>query len=79
MTRTQITQLTHTLQAPLGFVNPLLYKMAGAAPTAFNKITWGSNRCTEQACCKFGYDVPAGMVFSVTVKGQTGNSPWTES
>jgi tripeptidyl-peptidase I len=51
--------LLNNKKAPLGFVNPLLYKMAAAQANTFNKITWGSNRCTEDACCKFGFDVPA--------------------
>jgi len=37
---------------PLGFLNPLLYQMAAAQPTAFTDITVGNNRCTEDGCAK---------------------------
>jgi len=48
-------------EAPLGFVNPLLYQMAAAAPETFNQVTEGNNNCTEEACCKYGYMAnPAG-------------------
>jgi len=48
-------------EAPLGFVNPLLYQMAAAVPETFNQVTEGNNNCTEQACCKYGYMAnPAG-------------------
>jgi tripeptidyl-peptidase-1 len=40
----------------LGFVNPLLYRMAADQPNTFNKITQGANRCTEDACCKYGFE-----------------------
>lgn len=42
---------------PLGFMNPLLYKMHKAAPGAFTDVTHGDNKCTEDGCfygCK-GY------------------------
>jgi len=51
--------LLNNKKAPLGFVNPLLYKMAAAQSNTFNKITWGNNYCTEGACCKYGYTVPS--------------------
>jgi tripeptidyl-peptidase-1 len=35
---------------PLGFLNPLLYQMAAAAPSAFTDITVGNNKCTENGC-----------------------------
>jgi len=35
---------------PLGFLNPLLYQMAASNPAAFNDITQGDNRCTEEGC-----------------------------
>jgi len=35
---------------PLGFLNPLLYKMAAASPATFNDITVGDNICTESGC-----------------------------
>jgi len=40
---------------PLGFLNPLLYQMAAAAPTAFNDIITGSNQCTIGSCCTYGF------------------------
>jgi len=47
---------------PLGPLNPFLYKMAKALPTAFNDITKGDNICTEYGCassCK-GFTAEAG-------------------
>jgi tripeptidyl-peptidase-1 len=35
---------------PLGFLNPLIYKMAKEAPEAFHDITEGNNKCTEMGC-----------------------------
>jgi tripeptidyl-peptidase-1 len=43
---------------PLGFMNPLLYQMAAAQPSAFTDITVGDNKCTEDGCasaCKGFY------------------------
>jgi len=46
--------------APLGFPNPLLYKMAASSGTnAFNLIQSGNNKCTEESCCKYGFLVPS--------------------
>ena len=36
-------------------MNPLLYQMAAAQKDTFNQITTGANKCTEEACCKYGY------------------------
>jgi len=47
---------------PLGFLNPLLYKMAAEQPSAFTDITVGDNKCTEDGCfssCK-GYEAHKG-------------------
>merc|ERR1739848_12493 len=47
---------------PLGFMNPLLYKMAAEKPSAFTDIVSGDNKCTEDGCfssCK-GYDCTTG-------------------
>jgi len=47
---------------PLGFMNPLLYKMAAAQPSAFTDIVSGDNKCTEDGCfstCK-GYECAEG-------------------
>jgi len=54
---------------PLGFISPLLYKMAAAHPAAFNDITNGNNICTEQGCssscygftCTKGWDPVSGL------------------
>jgi len=53
---------------PLGFLNPLLYKMGAAHPTAFTDITVGDNICTEGGCsaackgfvCAKGWDPVTG-------------------
>merc|ERR1712032_1754765 len=47
---------------PLGFLNPLLYKMAAEKPSAFTDIFSGDNKCTEDGCfssCK-GYECTTG-------------------
>jgi len=47
---------------PLGFMNPLLYSMAAAQPSAFTDITVGDNKCTENGCassCK-GFEARQG-------------------
>jgi len=36
----------------IGFMNPLLYKMWGDNPSAFNDVTVGDNICTESGCAK---------------------------
>lgn len=54
---------------PLGFMNPLLYKMHAEHPMAFNDITIGDNKCTESGCaasCKGfgaanGWDAVSGL------------------
>jgi len=47
-------------KAPLGFPNPLLYQMAAdTSADAFNLIQSGNNKCTEVACCKYGFMVPS--------------------
>jgi len=54
---------------PLGFMNPLLYKMAANCPTCFNDITKGDNICTEDGCspgcygftCTQGWDPVSGL------------------
>jgi len=54
---------------PLGFLNPLLYKMAAASPATFNDITVGDNICTESGCsssckgykCTKGWDPVTGL------------------
>merc|ERR1712096_227132 len=47
---------------PLGFMNPVLYKMASEHPAAFTDIVSGDNKCTESGCastCK-GYECTTG-------------------
>jgi len=44
----------------LGFLNPLLYQMASAMPSAFHDITSGSNQCNRAYCCEYGYTAVAG-------------------
>merc|ERR1711937_926756 len=47
---------------PLGFMNPLLYKMAADKPASFTDIVSGDNKCTEDGCfssCK-GYECAKG-------------------
>lgn len=47
----------------LGFVNPLLYRMAVERPDTFTDVVVGSNRCTEAAGCLsscMGYNATAG-------------------
>ena len=38
--------------SPLGFVNPLLYKMYATNPQTFNDVVMGDNICTESGCAK---------------------------
>lgn len=47
-------------KAALGFINPLLYKLAAAVPSAFNDITTGNNKCTESCCAKYGFTATKG-------------------
>jgi len=55
--------------APLGFLNPLLYKMAAANPLSFQDIVKGDNICTEDGCspsckgylCTKGWDPVTGL------------------
>ena len=45
---------------PLGFVNPLLYKMAESDSSTFIDITVGNNYCTEVCCGEIGYQAAPG-------------------
>jgi len=47
-------------KTPLGFLNPLLYKMAKEQPSTFNDLTFGSNKCDFSTCCKWGYEATPG-------------------
>jgi len=47
-------------KSPLGFLNPMLYQMAQAKPSAFNDIVKGNNTCTgwgkgDPCCPNAGY------------------------
>merc|ERR1711937_793356 len=61
---------------PLGFLNPLLYKMYGEQPDAFTDVTVGDNKCTEDGCfstckgyeCAKGWDPVTGLGTPVTDK-----------
>jgi tripeptidyl-peptidase-1 len=53
----------------LGFLNPLLYKIAAEVPQAFNDVVVGNNRCsayvndptsTYGSCCEVGYSAGIG-------------------
>merc|ERR1711900_147641 len=47
---------------PLGFLNPLLYKIYGENKAAFPDIIKGDNKCTEEGCaasCK-GFEATKG-------------------
>jgi len=54
---------------PLGFISPLLFKMAAEAPKTFTDITVGDNICTENGCssgctgfyCAKGWDPVTGL------------------
>jgi tripeptidyl-peptidase-1 len=59
---------------PLGFLNPLLYKMFAEKPSAFTDVTVGDNKCTEDGCvasckgyeCAKGWDPVTGLGTPVT-------------
>jgi len=47
-------------KSPIGFANPFLYQTYASTPSAFNDITVGNNKCTEEICCLFGYEAAPG-------------------
>merc|ERR1711907_393239 len=61
---------------PLGFLNPLLYKMYAESPDTFTDVTSGDNKCTEDGCfssckgyeCAKGWDPVTGLGTPVTDK-----------
>lgn len=61
---------------PLGFLNPLLYKMYAEQPDAFTDVTVGDNKCTEDGCfstcqgyeCAKGWDPVTGLGTPVADK-----------
>lgn len=46
--------------SPIGFANPLLYKMYANDPTTFTDITSGNNFCTENCCGSVGFTATKG-------------------
>jgi len=54
---------------PLGFLNPLIYKIFADQPSAFTDVTIGDNKCTEGGCasscqgyeCTTGWDPVTGV------------------
>ena len=54
-------------KAPLGFLNPLLYRMAKERPDAFIDINTGDNKCNRAWCCKYGYDASVGWVCCLSL------------
>jgi len=52
-------RLQHGLP-PLGFLNPLLYKLGREHPEAFKDITMGDNRCACGPCCDTGFGAARG-------------------
>jgi subtilase family serine protease len=53
-------KLINAGKSPLGFLNPILYKIASADPSAFTDITSGSNQCNRAYCCEYGYTATTG-------------------
>jgi len=45
---------------PLGFINPLLYKIFAEDLTAYNDISMGNNNCTESCCSIHGFQAAKG-------------------
>lgn len=44
----------------LGFLNPLLYRLAERHPEVFNDIVVGNNRCSRSRCCEIGFGASRG-------------------
>jgi len=42
-------------QPPMGFLNPLLYRLAARLPEVFNDVVVGDNRCSGDMCCNAGF------------------------
>lgn len=45
---------------PLGFLNPLIYKLGSEHPEVFNDVVVGDNRCTAAGCCEIGFGAARG-------------------
>lgn len=56
------SQLLDRGKAPMGFLNPLLYRMAADHPEAFNDVTVGRNDCLDdrRKCCEHGWPAKKG-------------------
>ncbi len=56
------SQLLDRGKAPMGFLNPLLYRMAADHPEAFNDVTVGVNACLDdrRKCCEHGWPAKKG-------------------
>ena len=52
-----VAWLNSRRDTPLGFVNPLLYRLGVTCPTCFHDVQQGHNWCTEARCCSpsFGF------------------------
>jgi tripeptidyl-peptidase-1 len=51
---------------PLGFLNPVLYKLAAKYPNIFNDVVKGDNKCCAgapgaQTCCQYGFQATKGF------------------
>jgi len=53
-------QLLNNGKTQLGFVNPLLYKMAQEHPQSYNDVSSGNNNCNRSYCCKYGWTATGG-------------------
>jgi subtilase family serine protease len=47
--------LVNNGKPPLGFANPMLYQMAAECTDCFHDVDMYNNKCTELACCQYGY------------------------
>lgn len=47
-------------KSSVGWVSPLLFKLAAGNNSPFNDITTGNNKCTEGICCPQGYSAVPG-------------------
>lgn len=56
-------------KSTLGFLNPLLYKMANSNPNAFTQTEPGNNHCTEYQCCSNDYGFETGSTQWNPVSG----------
>ena len=52
----------HNGLPPLGFLNPMIYKLAQDHPEAFNDVRFGQNNCSAvpESCCPYGFKAAEG-------------------